>query len=623
MYIRDLQGNEYTLFTDFEHTDELNTNDSIRMKIPYDKLHGEFLSQTTDLEHWIIGDIVGINEYRIVYSKKITKGNSFYVDIIANPEVIERLDELRVYKRYDEYFEDVRFFNLVFADTPFTVVINETMGSIAWEGVGDGESKLSMFKRGIKRYGFEFEIVGKVVYLKKKLGNDTNYEFRYKLNAANIVKETDSQEFFTAIKGYGNYEQDEKDIDGKALLKDTYISPLASVYGEKWAPPLRDGRVKVASTLRKEMERIVDESLKISFSADIYDLSRQGYDYQHTVLGDCVFLVDERIKEDVEVRVVKKEVKYSAKKEIIDLKLTFGTTSMTDAYKSSLQTTVKDFSEIMAGRKALPFAALDIVSRSMVSKIQNTSSELLFDDTGIHAIDKKNANNIVTMNSSGWMLSTDGGRTAKTALTAEGIVADSITTGHLNTQLVTVVGKEGYFFIDGDMLMAKDPDSLSQTVLNPKGLQITRPDGGVYMVNGIPNVSMEVQKNPLYCPSVEFDGINYRTKETEFQTFEYFYASHDGRYLVVSFAAGLAWDSEDASSTVSILLEEFGEESKGIKAVKTFDFKKGDPDIFSTITIDLGVPTYRNMRFYLKFKKGTGGFNNIATIRTTRICMKG
>lgn len=623
MFIRDLQGNEYPLFTDFEHTDELNTNDSIRMKIPYDKNHGEFLSQTTDLEHWIIGDIVGINEYRIVYSKKITKGNSFYVDIIANPEVIERLDELRAYKRYDQYFTDVQFFNLVFANTPFTVMINGSSASLMWEGIGDGESKLSMFKRGIKRYGFEFKIVGNVVYLYDKIGNDTNYEFRYKLNAANVVKETDSQEFFTAIRGYGNYDQDEKDIDGKALLKDTYISPLASVYGEKWAPPLRDGRVKVASTLRKEMERIVDESLKISFSADIYDLSRQGYDYQHTVLGDRVFLVDERIKEDVEVRVVKKEVKYSAKKEIIDLKLTFGTTNLTDAYKTSLQTIVKDFSEIMAGRKALPFAALDIVSRSMVSKIQNTSSELLFDDMGIHAIDKTNPNNIVTMNSSGWMLSTDGGRTAKTALTAEGIVADTITTGHLNTQLVSVVGKEGYFFIDGDMLMAKDPDSLSQTVLNPKGLQITRPDGGVYMVNGIPNVSMEVQKNPLYYPSVEFDGINYRTKETEFQTFEYFYASHDGRYLVVSFAAGLAWDSEDASSTVSILLEEFGEESKGIKAVKTFDFKKGDPDIFSTITIDLGVPTYRNMRFYLKFKKGTGGSNNIATIRTTRICMKG
>ena len=107
----------------------------------------------------------------------------------------------------------------------------------------------------------------------------------------------------------------------------------------------------------------------------------------------------------------------------------------------------------------------------------------------------KNRNNQLTLNSSGLMISTDGSRTAKTALTAEGIVADAITSGSLNTQLVTVVGREGYFYIDGDMLLAQDPNSLSQTILNPRGLQITRPDGGVYMVDGIPNVSMEVQKS--------------------------------------------------------------------------------------------------------------------------------
>lgn len=613
MFIRDLQGNEYTLFTDFEHIDELNTNDSIRMQIPYDKNHREFLSQTTDLEHWIIGDIVGINEYRIVYSKKVTKGNSFYVDIIANPEVIERLDELRVYKRYDQYFTDVQFFNLVFANTPFTVMINGSSASLMWEGVGDGESKLSMFKRGIKRYGFEFKIVGNVVYLYDKIGNDTNYEFRYKLNAANIVKETDSQEFFTAIRGYGNYDQDEKDIDGKALLKDTYISPLASVYGEKWAPPLRDGRVKVASTLRKEMERIVDESLKISFSADIYDLSRQGYDYQHTVLGDRVFLVDERIKEDVEVRVVKKEVKYSAKKEIIDLKLTFGTTSMTDAYKSSLQTTVKEFSEIMAGIKALPFAALDIVSRSMVSKIQNTSSELLFDDMGIHSVDKNNANNIVTMNSSGWMLSTDGGNTAKTALTAEGIVADAITTGTLNTQLVTIVGENSLIYMNGQEIGATSNTTKSQTFIRPRGLYITRPDGAVYMQDGVPSMSFDVQPISFYADGiVTFDGRFYRTSSTNFEIFNVVYAEHSARYITFTYLADWGAESENSHGNVGLRIEEFGDlnvsAQESVLAGNNISTQQGN------ITLDLGTPTYKPLYFYLKIKM------RVETLKTLHAC---
>lgn len=622
MFIRDLQGNEYTLFTDFEHIDELNTNDSIRMQIPYDKNHREFLSQTTDLEHWIIGDIVGINEYRIVYSKKVTKGNSFYVDIIANPEVIERLDELRVYKRYDQYFTDVQFFNLVFANTPFTVMINGSSASLMWEGVGDGESKLSMFKRGIKRYGFEFKIVGNVVYLYDKIGNDTNYEFRYKLNAANIVKETDSQEFFTAIRGYGNYDQDEKDIDGKALLKDTYISPLASVYGEKWAPPLRDGRVKVASTLRKEMERIVDESLKISFSADIYDLSRQGYDYQHTVLGDRVFLVDERIKEDVEVRVVKKEVKYSAKKEIIDLKLTFGTTSMTDAYKSSLQTTVKEFSEIMAGIKALPFAALDIVSRSMVSKIQNTSSELLFDDMGIHSVDKNNPNNIVTMNSSGWMLSTDGGNTAKTALTAEGMVADAITTGTLNTQLVTIVGENSLIYMNGQEIGATSNTTKSQTFIRPRGIYITRPDGAVYMQDGIPSMSFDVQPISFYADGiVTFDGRFYRTSSTNFEIFNVVYAEHSARYITFTYLADWGAESENSHGNVGLRIEEFGDlnvsAQESVLAGNNISTQQGN------ITLDLGTPTYKPLYFYLKIKNESGNTKNIARMRTLRVHMRG
>lgn len=622
MFIRDLQGNEYTLFTDFEHIDELNTNDSIRMQIPYDKNHREFLSQTTDLEHWIIGDIVGINEYRIVYSKKVTKGSSFYVDIIANPEVIERLDELRVYKRYDQYFTDVQFFNLVFANTPFTVMINGSSASLMWEGVGDGESKLSMFKRGIKRYGFEFKIVGNVVYLYDKIGNDTNYEFRYKLNAANIVKETDSQEFFTAIRGYGNYDQDEKDIDGKALLKDTYISPLASVYGEKWAPPLRDGRVKVASTLRKEMERIVDESLKISFSADIYDLSRQGYDYQHTVLGDRVFLVDERIKEDVEVRVVKKEVKYSAKKEIIDLKLTFGTTSMTDAYKSSLQTTVKEFSEIMAGIKALPFAALDIVSRSMVSKIQNTSSELLFDDMGIHSVDKNNPNNIVTMNSSGWMLSTDGGNTAKTALTAEGMVADAITTGTLNTQLVTIVGENSLIYMNGQEIGATSNTTKSQTFIRPRGLYITRPDGAVYMQDGVPSMSFDVQPISFYADGiVTFDGRFYRTSSTNFEIFNVVYAEHSARYITFTYLADWGAESENSHGNVGLRIEEFGDlnvsAQESVLAGNNISTQQGN------ITLDLGTPTYKPLYFYLKIKNESGNTKNIARMRTLRVYMRG
>ena len=61
--------------------------------------------------------------------------------------------------------------------------------------------------------------------------------------------------------------------------------------------------------------------------------------------------------------------------------------------------------------------------------IQATTSEIVYDSNGQHFIEKGNPNNIMTMNSSGLLLSTDGGMTAKTAITARGITADAITTG--------------------------------------------------------------------------------------------------------------------------------------------------------------------------------------------------
>ena len=104
-----------------------------------------------------------------------------------------------------------------------------------------------------------------------------------------------------------------------------------------------------------------------------------------------------------------------------------------------MSTAAKDIADLIQGRKSLPFQALDIIRKLMVTKIQNTTSEIIYDTNGQHFMDKKNNNNIMTMNSSGLLLSTDGGRTAKTAITAEGIMADTITSGSLLTSSVDII----------------------------------------------------------------------------------------------------------------------------------------------------------------------------------------
>lgn len=445
MFIRDLQGNEYFLQGVIKHDQELNGDERIDIDIEYTDMNSEFLKKQDDLKMWII--LFEGKEYRIISSKQTGFGNKYQISVTAILYMLDWLNTSRIYQRIDESLTVTEAFNIVFNDTPFTYSTVESAPSNRFEGIGEGETRLEIFKTFIERYGYEFLIVGNTVYLHNQIGNDANFEYRYKVNAQDISKEVDASEMWTYARGYGNYSDDDSDTDviDKAKLKREYTSPLEKVIGmRREAPPIRDGRITNQSTMDANLKKTVDESMQISFTADIYDMSQQGYDYQHAVLGDRVFLVDERIGLDTEIRVVKISRDISDTGQIINLEITFGTGNMADQYGSNLSTAAKDIADLIQGRKSLPFQALDIISKSMVTKIQNTTSEIIYDTNGQHFMDKKNNNNIMTMNSSGLLLSTDGGRTAKTAITAEGIVADTITTGTLNTNLVSIYGNGGH-----------------------------------------------------------------------------------------------------------------------------------------------------------------------------------
>ena len=449
MFIRDLNGEEYFLQGIVKHDQEINGDERIDIDIEYTDMNSEFLKKQDDLKMWII--LFEGKEYRVISSKQTGFGDKYQISVTAILYMLDWLNTSRIYKRIDESLTVTEAFNIVFDDTPFTYSTVESAPSNRFEGIGEGETRLEIFKTFIERYGYEFLIVGNTVYLYNQIGNDANFEYRYKVNAQDISKEVDASEMWTHAKGYGNYSDDDENTDviDKAKLKREYTSPLEKVIGmRREAPPIRDGRITNQSTMDANLKKTVDESMQISFTADIYDMSQQGYDYQHAVLGDRVFLVDERIGLDTEIRVVKISRDISNTGQIINLEITFGTGNMADAYGSNLSTAAKDIADLIMGRKSLPFQALDIVSKSMVTKIQNTTSEIIYDTNGQHFMDKRNNNNIMTMNSSGLLLSTDGGRTAKTAITAEGIVADTITTGTLNANLVSIRGGDNTDFIE-------------------------------------------------------------------------------------------------------------------------------------------------------------------------------
>ena len=189
------------------------------------------------------------------------------------------------------------------------------------------------------------------MYFYSQIGNDTNFEYRYKVNADDITKEVDASEMYTFVRGYGDYREDggtesetESDPTKAAKLKpgtmdnNPYISPLAKIIGIREGPSVRNANIKDPELLLKYMKKVVEESVKISFTANIHDMSNAGYDYQHAVKGDRVFLVDERIGLDQEIRVVKIDREVNHLGQLLNIEVTFGSDNIADSYRCLLYT---------------------------------------------------------------------------------------------------------------------------------------------------------------------------------------------------------------------------------------------------------------------------------------------
>src|SRR5699024_9678077 len=314
-------------------------------------------------------------------------------------------------------------------DTGFGFVLSDSFSAVQWEGFGDGETKLETFKRALERYKAEFRIVGNTVYLESQIGRDTSIMYRHRLNASNIVQEIDAKEMWTYAKGYGDYDSGDDGGWENAGLEREYTSPLAGILGIRHAPPIKNGNITDKSTMDSQLKTLVDESLKISVSADIHDLRNQGYPIAQSEVGDRVFLIDERIGLNDEVRVISQSITRNWRGDVIDLNVTFGSEGIAKRHQSNISTAVKDIKDLLDGKKVLPYSVLDDAVKNATKALRDAQTELTFSDNGILAVDKNDPNLVTLFNSAGLGVSNDGGNTFENAITGEGINASTIYTG--------------------------------------------------------------------------------------------------------------------------------------------------------------------------------------------------
>ncbi|PDY93108.1 hypothetical protein CON09_08615 [Bacillus anthracis] len=445
MYVRDLENIEYITQITYLIEEELNGNCVFSAKIPPNKVNFTFLNRLSEM--WTLVDD-NETEYKVVYLKKQGEGQTLTAEIKAVPKFYDDFDSGRVYEEYNQSFTANACFATIFNGSGYVYQLNGSYNSLQWDGFGGGSTRLEMFKDALNRYGAEFRILGKVVTIEPQIGSDLNVMYRHRLNASNIVQEVDASGFWTYAKGYGDFTE-EDGWQGAKLIRE-YTSPLASIpgIGVRHAPPLKDGRIKLSATMDSGLKKIVNVSLKISVTADIHDLTKQKYPIAQSGLGDRVFLIDERIGLDAEVRVVNRSVLRDWRGNILDVQLTFGNQDITKRYQSNLDHAAKTINDLIEGREKLPINAMAEEVANVTSMILGVTSELDITPQGLIAKDKNNPNYVVVLNSAGLGVSTDGGMTFRNAITGRGIVAERILAGEIKGSTLRTDSGSNYVHIE-------------------------------------------------------------------------------------------------------------------------------------------------------------------------------
>jgi phage minor structural protein len=416
--------------------------------------------------------------------KRIDAIHKFYVDLINKQQPTI-------------HNGSITFFNYmqrVFEGTGYTFSVIDTFYAQSFENLGN-DNRLSLLQKGLERYKAEMEIVGNDVRFKKQVGNDTDFQFRYAHNIKTIERTVDTTNLATVIRGTGK--------DGITAY---YRSPNVDAFGEIDAPPVEDERFTTVDSLLAEMKARLQDTPEFSITIDFVDLRAAGYPWTVPNEGDRVYVIYEPMNDLlIETRILEINEVYDVNGNVIKTDVTLANHKKTFA-GTMFNNIQKRLREIVNEDGVVKYSVLDEAVRVATESLQSAQTELEFEN-GIIARSKVNPNHIVLFNSSGVGVSTDGGQTFKTAMTAEGIVADVITAGTLRgIAIESQIDDFNYTFINGGYL-----ESRGQYERNWRG-DVTEHDIILRFENGYLRARNDSENRSLYFTdfgiSTQVDGIN-------------------------------------------------------------------------------------------------------------------
>lgn len=504
------------------------------------------------------------------------------------------------------------------------------------------QSRLERFHYYNERFKAEFIVRGDDVYLYNKIGAyKPEVRIDEDLNVKSATVEIDSENFFTFCKCY--YDLEESDGSSEENYRKEYVwedKQLIAQYGEIEGPALYQGNIRNETTMKDFAHDKQRESIKVSHSVDLVDLQRQGYDEFVFGIGDTVRLSLSSIDTTVDIRIVDIDETWIENQygdwERTDLKLTLGNYSSVQSYKNSRSDSMQELQDWIDGRKPIPYDLLSpAMQRAADIVLGDTDSVMEYRKNRLTGHHSKNEGNNVTLNVNGLIFYRNGVPT--TGATYEGIIADAITAGIINTHNVRIMGVSDngdVMTLDGSSFKVWNTNDTSKYVEITKGevhvykggLRVTRPDHhtdsngkewGVWVQDGIPQADMDMQRNQFMHPTaITWVGQRYallgeHASSREMYQCETVYSTHRSKFVTVGVGLGLIADS----GSTYVLVDVVDMETNEVVASISRFIRANEPTEWNAITFETGVPDFVTPKtYYIRM-----GSSNVGSLNPTMV----
>lgn len=371
--------------------------------------------------------------------------------------------------------------SFIFNETGYTFTIVDSFPSQTFENFGN-DNRLALFQKALEAYGAEFELIGNIVRLKLEIGTKTDFQFRYGFNIKTFSRTVDTKGLTTYIKGFGQPMVDgDGNPSGNYVVKGEYSSPYISVLGKREASPLYDDRITSLTSLTKAMQAAIQDTPLLTLKLDFVDLRAAGYPYIIPNEGDYVWVIYEPMDDlTLQVRITEVEETFDWNLQPVATNVTLATMrkDITDTI-AGFSSTSKTVNKVITPSGTIKTDILSEDVKNATIAVNSALSELVFQN-GIRAFDPSDPNKIVVFTSAGIGISEDGGSTYRAALTGDGMVAEVLTSGVLNTNNVRIEG-DTKFFWDGEAIIAQDPTNVNKFLkISKNGIQITTNGGSTF-----------------------------------------------------------------------------------------------------------------------------------------------